>query len=207
MEMGQKGDDAMTDSPDLPDDATLMAYVRGTLPRDKAASVEERVQGSPALQEDVALMRGLVGLRDAETDASPGEFGWSRLSRAIDAEIAAQSQSRPKWRPMLQAAATAICAIGLWQFAVVPNLPGLTGSDDTYIPATGQPAGQVVVAFMPDATESEIRALLQDIGATVIDGPSALGLWTLGFAEESGLDAGVERLRQETAIVESVQAD
>ena len=105
----------------------------------------------------------------------------------------------------MQIAATAVIAVGVWQLAVVPMLPG--GGGDVYVPATGTTEGAVIVAFAPDATEAQIRALLQEIGATVTDGPSALGLWTLSFADEGRRTEGLTRLQAATGIVESVQAD
>ena len=195
----------MTEQPDRPDDSTLMAYVRGDLPPDAAAEVERAAREQPAVAGDIALMRGLVRARAADPSTAPGELGWARLSRAIDAEAAPVHQPRRNWRPLMQIAATAVIAVGVWQLAVVPMLPG--GGGDLYVPATGTTEGAVIVAFAPDATEAQIRALLQEIGATVTDGPSALGLWTLSFADERRRTVGLTRLQAATGIVESVQAD
>ncbi len=154
------------------------------------------------------LMRGLDAAHRAQDDAPPGELGWSRLSRAIDAETAGQPAPRFQWRPALRIAAAMVLGIGLWQLAVVPNLPGWSaGTDRAYVPATDAVVGTVTVAFAPQATEAAIRALLQEVGATITGGPSALGLWTLGFPDPARREAGIRRLRSESAIVETVQED
>ncbi len=203
----------MTDTPDPMDndrvDAALMDYVRGKLDADEATAVEAEAARNPQVKSDIDLLRGIAALRDAPAETGPGEFGWARLSRAIDREEATPAPAQTKtpvrsWTPALRIAATALLAVGVWQFAVVPNLPG---QGDRFVPVSETPTDTVTVAFQPDATEAQIRALLQEIGATITGGPNALGLWQIGFTDDSTRDAGIERLATETTIVESVQAD
>jgi anti-sigma factor RsiW len=184
-------------------DETVVAYVRGRLSVDEARRLEAEAASRPELAAEIALVRGIVGSFDAEAASpAPGELGWARLSRALDAEPA----RRPARRPLWQLAAAAAAAVVVWQVAAVPLLtpPAEVG----YQPVTEQPADAPVlrVAFAPDATESEIRALLREVGASVTGGPSAIGLWQLGFADAAARDAGLARL-QAAPIVESVQAE
>jgi len=84
-------------------------------------------------------------------------------------------------------------------------VPLLTGQGEVgYQPLSEAPAAVLRVPFAPSATEAEIRALLGEIGARVSDGPSAVGLWDLAFADEKALSAGRSRLEQ-APTVESVQ--
>ncbi|MDS9469962.1 hypothetical protein RGQ15_20645 [Paracoccus sp. MBLB3053] len=197
----------MDDQADRPDDITLMAYVRGTLPEKEQAAVEEAARQLPEVRGDIALLRGLLLTRETGDEAAPGDLGWARLSRAIDAERVAPDRSRRRWLRPLEIAATVLLAVGLWQFAVLPRLPQILPGTDRYAPASQTAGGTLAVAFVPEATEARIRALLQDIGAEIIGGPSALGLWTLGFRNDTARDAALQRLSEETAIVESVQAN
>lgn len=64
----------------------------------------------------------------------------------------------------------------------------------------------LTVAWQAQARESDIRALLGHIGAQVIGGPTALGLYRLAVPRERADDALAE-LRTATAIVESVQLE
>ena len=93
----------------------------------------------------------------------------------------------------------------LWQAVAVPLLPDR--EQPGYAPVSEAPAAgfAAAVAFAPDAREAEIAELLRAADARVIDGPSAVGLWTLAFDSEAARDAGLERLRA-ADIVESVQA-
>jgi anti-sigma factor RsiW len=191
----------MADEPETDRDETLIAYVRNRLPPEEAERIGRAAEDDAALRAEIALSRGITAAldRDAE-ERAPGELGWARLSRALDAEPTRQ-------RPALwQLAAAAAAAVAIWQVAAVPLLtpPGEVG----YQPVTEQPAAGFAlrVAFAPEATEAEIRALLREAGASVTGGPSAVGLWQLGFADAPARDAALARL-EVAPIVESVQAE
>jgi hypothetical protein len=96
----------------------------------------------------------------------------------------------------------------VWQVVAVPFISGPGGGEVRYAPVSEQPvAGSTVsVAFVPTASEAAIRVLLAEVGARISDGPSAIGLWQLGFADNAARDAGLSRL-QAADIVESVQAN
>ena len=102
-------------------------------------------------------------------------------------------------------AAAAAAAVLVWQVVAVPLLPG---PEPRYAPVSEGPASgpEIAVAFAPAATEAEIRALLRAVGAEVVGGPSAVGLWRLGFADAAARDAALARLAGDP-IVESAQAE
>ncbi len=61
--------------------------------------------------------------------------------------------------------------------------------------------------FAPEATEAQIRALLNEVGAYLVGGPGALGVYRLAL-EERGPDAverAASRLRRREAIVREVR--
>ena len=69
------------------------------------------------------------------------------------------------------------------------------------VPGVVEPLGQTAelqVVFTPDATEAEIRTLLFEAGATIVDGPSALGVYRLD-AEDP--DAALEALQARADLV------
>ncbi len=190
----------------LQDDAdrteALIALARGKLPPEDAEALEQEIQRSEVLAAEAALWRGVADAVDAEArEAVPGELGWARLGRAIDAE----GRGKVGWRPVWQMAAAAGVAVVFWQVVATPLL---RPEGEGYRPVTEQGAeGFVVqVAFAPAATEGEIRQLLRDVGARVSGGPSAIGLWELAFESAAAREAGVAGLRA-AGIVESVQAE
>jgi hypothetical protein len=62
-------------------------------------------------------------------------------------------------------------------------------------PATGGPGLEVV--FKKDASADEIRAQLHDLGATVVSGPTQLGVYRLRLAPGADVTAAIARLRRE----------
>lgn len=74
------------------------------------------------------------------------------------------------------------------------------GLQDGFAPVTETPdetslaAHTLRVAFLPGATEGEIRELLQQIGGEITGGPSVLGLWTVSFPDDAAQVAGLEVL-------------
>jgi anti-sigma-K factor RskA len=197
----------MADQPDRDDDAMLTAYVRGRLPEAEAARIAGEAAARPELAADIALMRGIVSAFDDEArEAAPGELGWARLSRALDAEPSRAAAPARTRRSLWPLAASAAAAVLIWQVAAVPLLTR-PGGEPGYAPVSEAPAAGFAldVAFAPAANEAAIRALLQDVDARVSDGPSAIGLWTLSFRDAGARDAALAAL-EAAPIVESVQA-
>lgn len=192
----------------LTDDEMVLAYVRGRLPGDEADRLGAEAGIRPELAAEIALARGIVGVmdEDARHQPAPGELGWARLSRAIDAEPARGLVETPAARPKLwQLAAVAAAAVLVWQVAAVPFLTG-NGERAGYQPVTEAPAEgfHLAVTFGYGATEVGMRELIRSVGGRVTDGPSAIGLWTLSFADAGARDNGMALLMA-APIVESVQ--
>jgi len=191
----------MAEEPDALPDEVLVGYVRGRLPEAEVARITRLAAESPEVAAGIALARGLAADVDAEAAGQgPGALGWARIARALDAEAPA----RPARWPLWQMAAAAVAAVLVSQVAV----PLLPGREPAYAPVSegSASAPEIAVAFAPAATESEVRALLRAVGAEVVGGPSAVGLWSLGFADAAARDAALARLAGDP-IVESAQAE
>ena len=83
---------------------------------------------------------------------------------------------------MWQAAAVALFLVALAQGAWIAT----SGSDrfDLASDDGGAAVGaSLQVAFSPDATEAEMRALLGRLGAQIVVGPSVLGLYGVAVAD------------------------
>ena len=61
------------------------------------------------------------------------------------------------------------------------------------------------MAFNADASEGAIRAALLDQGLVIVDGPSALGLYTLSAPDEAARDAAITAFEGLGGLVESVE--
>lgn len=194
---------------DKDDSAALHDLLHGRLSETEAARLNEAIRSDPALKAEYRLVAALN-----ETDTAPhpfpGEFGWARLSKAIDSE----APKRRVWHRSVsvwQAAACLVVAIFAWQVAIAPQLIEQSGDVPRYVTVTGQTGADAPstarIAFVPEASEEAIRQLLRDADATIVNGPTALGFYTLGFQSDEDRDAGLERLGAEPAVVQFVDRE
>jgi hypothetical protein len=170
-----------------PDDL-LAFYANGTLAGAEHDTVARHLSGCRRCRDEVAFLDALrQGVKGADAALAPGELGWMRLRRDVRAQMATV---RWRWQPALAAAAAVLIVV---QAALLMNF----WRQETSITPLGgaKPDGIVLqVRFQPDATEARIRSLLQEAGASVIDGPGALGIYRLR------LDAGADAARSLSAL-------
>ncbi len=184
----------------------------GTLEAEEMAEVEAAIADDADLAAELAFLKGLRDdVKARELGTSPGELGLARLKRAIAAEEAAPAATsgtatvvRTNW---WKAAAVAACALFAIQTAVVFTSPDtvvtLAGGGG---PSGGYDGPVLTTAFSETATEAQIRTLLLEAGVTIVDGPSALGLYRLAPVEGADL-AAAEAALSGAGIVESVSQE
>ena len=61
-------------------------------------------------------------------------------------------------------------------------------------------SGDAIVVFHPNASEAELRRILQKAGARIVDGPTARNAYVLRFAGREA-DAGIATLRADGAVL------
>ena len=170
----------------------LLDYVRGVAPPELSGRIEAMMANDPVFKAEIALMRGLgPALQDNDAGQTPTEFGWRRVEAAIRREGTGQ-RTAPSRRQMViwRVAAVFLGIAVLGQAGYITSLP-TTVEAPIYRTASGATEEYVLgVAFAPNATAAEIADLLRDAGASVIDGPSALGLYRVAFASQEALRDG-----------------
>jgi len=196
---------------------TIQSYVLGTLDPVIASDIARAAKADDDLAAEIALWQAARHIHGEDiAKVAPGEFGWSRIEREISrtAEIAtpvAANDDAPFWkRPRFAgwhvAASVAVAVLG-WQALVVPAITSAPGDDPVAYSLAGDGAAAeftVRVAIQPGVSEAEMRALLSDVDARIVDGPSAIGLYTLGFADAEAKAAAEQELLQRDAIIAEV---
>ncbi|MPZ10191.1 MAG: hypothetical protein GEU89_08250 [Kiloniellaceae bacterium] len=195
-------DNGKKDDEDL--DLLLPWYVNDTLEAEERRQVEAYLERSSHARDEVALLRALrQQVKDEQIENSPGEFGLQRLKREIK-QAGPQPGSADKmtgrtvtvarfWRPL----AVAACIAVVIQAGVMISLTGGPGSDvETASGNAGLAAPVLQVTFASDATELEIREVLQSAGASIADGPTALGIYNLRL-----VDAGTTTVEEALATL------
>lgn len=176
----------------MDDDDRVLAYVQGRLDGPDQSAFERDLAKRADLRAEIAALRATRNaFAQEEADAAPAEGGWQRLSQSITTERAPANLNR---RPALaQMAAAAIGAIAIWQFLAVPFLPG--GEEAGFVPVSEAPLSPAEaeralrVGFAETASVGALTALLAEAGARIVDGPSAVGLFTLSFDDAAAREA------------------
>ncbi|MEX1032601.1 MAG: hypothetical protein WDZ30_04525 [Cellvibrionaceae bacterium] len=172
-----------TDDNDI--EALLPWYVNGTLSSEEQAAVEELLNRSERAQRELAFLRAIATEAKSEARPPASEFGWRRLQKTIKSE--ATVDRRNWWKPGLAAAAMAIATlqVGL----LVQNYNQMEGTrllSDSPVIASGD-YWLVQVLFTDDSQWQSLVTLIEEAEATVVDGPSSLGLVRLAVDKDNEL--------------------
>ena len=183
-------------------------YVNGTLSDDERALVESHVNNCVTCRIEERKERGLRELvRSTETLSLSAEAGFARLDRALNEDSQASVSSRrtlSSFRPLTRIAAS-IALIMVAAFIISTQLPRAGNDSPEYVTLTGGSAGNASgnhldIVFAAHVTEPEIRALLTDIGGSIVSGPSQIGRYTISLDEVPTTD-------EVAAFVQSINAD
>ncbi len=181
----------------------LLDYVHGRLDATARAKVQASLEANPSLQAELAAIRAIQAeMAKNSGDKAARDLGWQRLSAAIDADqIPAPANDNRRFSLLQVAAVAAIAVIGVELLSYTIR----TTNDAGFVPASVTADGPTLqIAFRPDARVDAVNDLLRSIGASLVDGPSALGLLTVQFDDVAARDAAQAVLAQRTDMVDLV---
>jgi hypothetical protein len=219
------------------DDAFLLLpwYVNHTLDDDERRAVEVHVRDCVRCAEEIRLLEraraGMAELRAAEAAPAPDRLAGvlarvrSSTGTTLDAPGATQipvsgtaplrsprASTAARWwwpatpglaRLALAAQLLLVLGLGVWIAALYANRAAVTASGGDSEQA------RIAIAFQPHITEERLRRTLRDIDGTIVDGPSAVGLYTVALELPADSMAAVERvldgLRRDTALVRAAE--
>ena len=189
-------------------DVLLPWFVNGTLDEEELAFVRQHVSECARCQREVEWLRGLRAAC-ADGEAVPGASSvFRKLGRQLDEPRMASGErswprrlwSRtPPWSRWAMAAELAlIVALGA---ALLPATDGpalyrTLGARNATTPITGN----LVVVFDPTTTEYDLRRILREAGARIVDAPTQANAYVLKVAVERR-ESAERALRAEPAVV------
>jgi anti-sigma factor RsiW len=195
-------------------------YVNDTLDIGERERVAQHIAKCPACAEEITRCRTIAAVvRSADMSGlEPSKERVARMMARIEATDGSQSESRRgfvrewirkirlifeetpspfRWMVAAQAAVIVLLAgVVVLQFSGSPERLYRTLSDATISPSGGS---HIQVVFAEDTTEREMRALLENIGATIVSGPSQIGVYTLRVAAGDADPAG--QIRETLAVL------
>ncbi len=193
-------------------DELLPWYVNATLDEADRKRVARHLEQCARCRAEIAFLSRLrEQIRESSRDVPPpGELGLRRLMREVEGlEAARKARPRRAWHvPVLAAAASVVLVVAV----LVPYTLQRDAAVDMRLlgDEAVQEAGVLLqVEFVPAASEAEIRALLLEVGAVIVNGPSAAGVYRLRLEGVGGDDAAavtrvLERLRSRPDVVRHV---
>jgi hypothetical protein len=205
----------------------IPAYLRGDLEPEKVLELEAAAKRDPEIAADIDLQRNIKEVVTLSDEMS-AEGGWEKLQAAMRSEItetpknapslalvsseneatetkrvlAANSNEHKGVSPFWRIAAVALAIVGVTQF----SLSGANNETSRNLYLTASEAGHVPNAtlklgFSQTAILSDLTDILAETGGKIINGPSALGLYSVTFeSSESCLEAHAKLSRKDTSL-------
>ncbi|MCV2873620.1 hypothetical protein OEZ71_15060 [Defluviimonas sp. WL0050] len=173
----------------------LPFYVNETLSSEERAEVEALLAADVGLRAQVDLLRHIrATIKAEEMNYSPGDLGLARLMQAVE----------PKRRPFrLLAASVAAVSVVAGATLYLSHADRVPVYEQAGIAAA---QGELFVAFRPDAPQGAISDLLLVHDLTIVDGPSALGLYRVLVPEVTSAADVIAALEEAAELVESAGA-
>ena len=115
------------------------------------------------------------------------------------------NENRPIRLSLAQVAGVAVAAVALWQFVASPLLPTTPGDFTPASASTSTATLQVI--FAGSASMADITATLGEVNGVLIDGPSAIGLYRIGFLSDAARDAARDILLSRPDLIQEALAE
>ena len=178
-------------------------YANGTLPAAQRSEVDRHLRACERCRAELAWVTRLGADIKAATPGPAGDLGLARFLERIAPESNVLPLRRPQRARWLVPALALAASVLVAQAVVIGVL--LHDRQQTLHTLGGPPLAQgtlLQVTFVPDATEMQIRTLLARVDARIVDGPGALGVYTVSVAPERA-DAAMRELQSARDVVAS----
>jgi|GEM_PF-800892 len=196
-------------------DEKLALLVNGQLDKAESEALEREIAQAPELAQEADFLKALqVGMQSSE-EPTPGAMGLARLQRDIRNQQTQTSRQEPQaskpstgsfWKPLALAASVLLgvqtLVMGSWQMSSVEgvNVMPMSGSKLGEVGAQG---ARLQLVFNDAATAAQMASLLLAVNASIIDGPSALGIYTVVLPPKTDAELVVQQL-DSSGVIEEV---
>jgi hypothetical protein len=174
-------------------------YINRQLSDKEIAEIELQLKDDPTLQREVDFLNALRDQLKQSAQASPGEFGLQRLMRDVQKEQNAQ--------PLLKRWKTLAVAASLLMVVQTGIMVSMMGTEDNgIVPLSGSDYSGAVIQlqFREQATADSIQQLLLSLNGSIIEGPSANGVYRirLQVTEPDAVNRQIEQLKSNTEVID-----
>ena len=183
----------------------IPAYLRGELSQDEKTEIETLEATDKEFAADIEFQKSLgISLKDVGGVDPSSEFGWARLSKAIDAESDTPEAANDRAPSRFwQYAAAILVGIVLTQTLFLTRASDI-GSQDRYVMAGENSAGFVMTVTLDEtATTKALTTFLTTYQGIVTSGPNERGHYLIAFADEGSCETSQSQLTKETGLFET----
>jgi len=168
--------------------------VNGTLPAEERTRLERHVQSCLPCRAALRTEQRLAQLvRRQPTVPLSADEGFERLRE----RMAAPAPRTPaRVAPWLLATAAAL-ALAAWLAVDVARPPS---PEFTTLTAAAAGGTRIDLVFAEDAAESDVRAVVRELGGTIVAGPNQVGRYTVALERPGELDALLARLQRDPRV-------
>lgn len=186
-------------------DALLPWYVNGTLDRDERAFVESHLADCPRCRQEVEWLRGLYAACVAGEKSAGASNAFRKLRLRLEAPQARPrfpsgtfaARRRPWTHWLIGAQLAVIAGLGVAWLGYSDRMPAYRTLGAASIAAEHR--ASIVVVFDPTVSEAELRWVLREAGARIVDGPTQTNAYLLDVPRE-GRERALQALRSEPAV-------
>ncbi len=185
----------------------LLFYIQNRLSELDRKAFEKRLATDQNLRAELAVLQAARNdFAEKQTDASDLGAGWAELESRIDAaQTTAANENRPIRLGLLQVAAVSAFAVMAWHFVAVPQF---TKDPSSFETVSQENDGHIMqVVFRPDTTLAQTAAFLTQYKGSIFDGPGAVGVYRLRFADPEQLQMALKAAKANSELFEFVAAE
>jgi len=178
----------------------LVAFVNGSAAPEERRTAEAMIARDPAAADECRALHALRDTMRIVQGDTPQMFGLERLQRDITRLL--RQRARIRCLRMVTAVAASL-------FVAVGAVTFVPGARDTalYRAMGGASRAQIQLRFAANATQAQIQSCLREVGAEIVSGPSAVGMYRVRLPSGADLALAIATLRSHSDIVEFAERE
>lgn len=188
-------------------DALLPWYVNGTLVGDELECVRRHLGECALCRQEAEWLRGLHAACVAAESMPGASSAFRTLRRKLEGRSSHRDRSTSpgrawrrsnawtRWAVAASLVMMVVLAASVLRDTSAPALYRTLGASSS----TGRTSGSLIVVFEPATTEADLRRILRQAGARLVDGPTEANAYVLDVPAERRQNA-MNALRRERAV-------
>lgn len=181
-------------------------YINNSLDEEENRMVAEALERDHELKKEYELLKSLSATIKSEEIQTPGEIGFARLKRSMKttAQFNEKTEQADSAATRWKFAAIAASLLLVVQVSFTLNQ---TSEQQYYRPlgSENKAKSTISITFSPNATEQQIREVLLESHAIIVDGPSAAGVYQIHST--TGINSTIKSLQNYSEIITHVQSE